>query len=140
MTRQVAIAGHVVTLPLFAPTIFANSRTWFWKNGFDQEALLVSYDVLAQRPEWLASPLSDSLGFGGLVILDSGGFGDSPLIDSLSLAQVHRATKPHVGVSLDEIASEDHSSRQQWRKVRSTVANSQALLGSPRVAELRLRV
>lgn len=124
MTRVVTIGGHRLTLPAFAPTVFLDERSWFWTYGFSPDVLLVSCDVLAKRPSLARDRISKGLKFPGLVIVDSGGFGQNATLDPAVIAAMQRTVGADIAVALDRVAASWFSNAKQWNMVRTTVANA----------------
>jgi 7-cyano-7-deazaguanine tRNA-ribosyltransferase len=111
-------------LPVFAATIFIDKKTWFWKYGLPQEALLISYDVLLDRAEFLNRPLADTLRFSGLIVVDSGAFGRTGAADAETIYEGQYRVRADIAVALDHVASQSSDPTEQWNHVRNTVANA----------------
>ena len=125
--RHFLLGGKRVKAPFFAATVGSNRRFWSWTRGVKPEALLVSYDVLGGKRANAKEPLTKTLEFDGLVIVDSGGYGISTETDPLAVYRLQRAIGANVGVVLDELPSAADSSRGQWASVRQTLANAQLI-------------
>jgi Queuine tRNA-ribosyltransferase len=136
MTRHIKIGAKTVTLPIFAATTFLDQASWFWTYGVNCEALLMSYDVLGKDPALLTAPLANSLDFDGLILIDSGAYGQPANVTADVLYATQRRLRADIAIALDRPVSEDDNARTQWRKVRETVDNA-TLLKTYQRAEFR---
>jgi hypothetical protein len=125
--KHVLLGGKRMNVPFFAATVGSNRRLWPWTRGVKPEALLISYDVLGGKRANAKEPLTTTLEYDGLVIVDSGGYGTSIETDPLAVYRLQRAIGASVGVVLDEFPSAAESSRRQWASVRQTLANAQLI-------------
>jgi queuine/archaeosine tRNA-ribosyltransferase len=112
---------------VFAATAADDERLWSWRRGVRPDAVLISYDVLRLGPGRLSAPVRTTLGFGGFVIVDSGGYGTNSEQRPTAVYAAQRAVGADLGVALDRVALSTESSRLQWRAVNDTVRNAQAI-------------
>jgi queuine/archaeosine tRNA-ribosyltransferase len=124
--KRLALGGQRVGVPLFAATASDDERLWPWKRGISPDAVLISYDVLKKRSERLSRPLSETLDFKGLTILDSGGYGASTETSAAAVLRLQRAVTANVGITLDRVALTTDAPRTQRIAVAQTVRNARA--------------
>src|SRR5258708_37112242 len=121
--KSVSLGGRRVGVPFFAATVSADDRLWPWKRDIHPDALLISYDVLLAGSRWAPIPVNQSLGFGGLIIVDSGGYGRSTETDAGAVYQLQRKVRANVGVILDKAPSASDSRKVQQITLQTTLRN-----------------
>jgi Queuine tRNA-ribosyltransferase len=125
--KRLTLGGRRVRVPLFAPTASDDERLWPWKRDVYPEAVLISYDVIGKKPERMSRPLSETLEFKGLTILDSGGYGASTETSAAAVLRLQRKVRADVGITLDRVALTTDSPARQRLAVAQTVRNARAV-------------
>lgn len=125
--KRVLLGGLRVRVPFFAATASDDQRLWPWARGLRPDAVLFSYDMLRRRRRRASQRLTRTLGFRGLAIVDSGGYGRSTETDPTAVYRLQRTVGANLGIALDVGAAYRDPARLQWASVRRTIQHARAM-------------